>query len=349
MKGTDAGDSGVNKLPGLAGELSWARSASALGVAALLASAAPADAGLFETPDNPGDPLPRYQIMRPERLPARPPQRARSKDIEARTLDAPPGPLHIIVSIARQRVTLFANGRAIAQAPVSTGTPGHPTPMGIFAVISKNKWHRSNLYGAAPMPYMHRVTWSGVALHAGPLPGYPASHGCIRLPEAFAVKLWGLSKLGARVIVTRDETAPVEIAHARLFAPKKPLQTPEPKPADAPVAAASEPIKTADITGSVGIVAAEPAAPPVIAPPKRKGPVQVFVSRKQAKLFVRQGFAPLFEAPVTIKEPEKPFGTHVFTAMELKDDGAAIRWTAVTIPSGYPRAAKADRRGGGRA
>lgn len=343
MQATEAGDL-EGKLPGLAGEPNWAGWVFALAVAALLASAAPADAGRFDALDDPGDPSPRYRIMRSARFPARPPPRARSKDSEARTPAVPLGPLHIIVSVARQRVTLFANGRAIAQAPVSTGVPGHPTPMGIFAVISKSKWHRSNLYSAAPMPYMHRITWSGVALHAGPLPGYPASHGCIRLPEAFAVKLWGLSKLGARVIVTRDEAAPVEFAHARLLVPKKPMPPPEPKPADAPVAAAPEPIKTADMTGSLDIVAAEPAAPPVNEPPKRQGPVQVFVSRKAGKLYVRQGFAPLFEAPVTIAEPEKPFGTHVFTLMELKEAGAPARWTAVTVPSGYVRKGDDDRR-----
>jgi Uncharacterized protein conserved in bacteria len=133
------------------------------------------------------------------------------------------------VSIAKQRVTAYANGTLVARAPISTGMPDHPTPMGVFTVISKSRWHVSNIYSGAPMPYMQRITWSGIALHAGKLPGYPASHGCIRLPEHFAARLWGLSKIGARVIIARDEVAPVAIVHPRLPVPKKPQN----KPADA--------------------------------------------------------------------------------------------------------------------
>src|SRR5258708_63846 len=135
--------------------------------------------------------------------------------------EAPPkGPLQIIISIADQRVSLFDNGALIARSPVSTGTPGHPTPLGVFSVISKQRWHRSNIYGAAPMPYMQRITWSGIALHAGVVPGRPASHGCIRLKNDFAIRLWHLTKRGTRVIIARDDVQPVEIAHPRLFISK---------------------------------------------------------------------------------------------------------------------------------
>src|SRR4029078_10194232 len=130
--------------------------------------------------------------------------------------------LQIIISIADQRISLYEKEALIAQSTVSTGVKGHPTPLGVFSVISKKKWHRSNIYSDAPMPYMQRITWSGIALHAGKLPGYPASHGCIRLPEHFATRLWALSKIGARVIIARDEVAPVAIAHPRLPVPKKP-------------------------------------------------------------------------------------------------------------------------------
>jgi len=145
---------------------------------------------------------------------------------------APPtqGPLLLTVSIAKQTVTLYDGGVAVAKSPVSTGTPERPTPTGIFSVIEKQWWHRSNLYSAAPMPFMQRITWSGVALHAGELPGYAASHGCIRLPESFALRLWGTTKIGARVIITRDEVAPLEIKHARLFT-LKPAVEPLPVPA----------------------------------------------------------------------------------------------------------------------
>ncbi len=130
-----------------------------------------------------------------------------------------PGPYMVIVSIEKQRATLFANGVAVADTGVSTGTPGHPTPMGLFTVIQKNRHHVSNLYNA-PMPYMQRITWSGSALHEGALPGYPASHGCIRLSQKFADLLWNTTQLGARVIVTRAEVAPADIVHPKLFAPK---------------------------------------------------------------------------------------------------------------------------------
>ena len=87
--------------------------------------------------------------------------------------------------------------------------PGHPTPIGLFSVIGKERWHHSNIYCGAPMPFMQRITWSGVAMHSGVVPGYPASHGCIRLPAAFAPQLWGMTKMGARVVVARRETIPV--------------------------------------------------------------------------------------------------------------------------------------------
>ena len=132
----------------------------------------------------------------------------------------PNGPLQIVVSIADQRIAVYDNGALIARSSVSTGEPRHPTPMGVFSVIGKKRWHRSNLYSAAPMPYMQRLTWSGIALHAGVLPGYPASHGCIRLKRDFAVRLWQLTRRGTRIIIASHDTRPLEIANPRLFAAK---------------------------------------------------------------------------------------------------------------------------------
>ena len=114
----------------------------------------------------------------------------------------PQGPLIIAISIEQQKVRVYDANGLFAESPVSTGMKGHSTPMGVFSVIQKNKMHRSNIYSGAPMPYMQRITWSGIALHAGVLPGYPASHGCIRMPMAFAVKMWNWTRMGARVIIT---------------------------------------------------------------------------------------------------------------------------------------------------
>src|SRR5215471_13068762 len=111
------------------------------------------------------------------------------------------GVLALVVSIDKQQVTLYSDGRPIAHSRVSTGVPGHPTPTGVFSVIQKDRWHRSNIYYNAPMYYMQRITWSGVAMHEGVVPNSPASHGCIRLPGAFARQMWGITKLGVRVII----------------------------------------------------------------------------------------------------------------------------------------------------
>ena len=124
-----------------------------------------------------------------------------------------------VVSLADQRVTIYdANGK-ILRAPVSTGQTGYETPAGIYSVIQKEAEHYSNLYDDASMPFMQRITWSGIALHAGALPGYPASHGCIRMPHAFAERLFDLTKMGMRVVIVRNDMSPVEISHPALFKP----------------------------------------------------------------------------------------------------------------------------------
>jgi lipoprotein-anchoring transpeptidase ErfK/SrfK len=116
---------------------------------------------------------------------------------------APGAGVRILVSIPQQKAWVFAGAALVATSPVSTGKPGHETPTGIFHILQKAVHHRSNRYSNAPMPFMQRLTQSGVALHAGHLPGYPASHGCIRLPWGFAKRLYGLTGGGSRVTVTR--------------------------------------------------------------------------------------------------------------------------------------------------
>ncbi|MEO7251870.1 MAG: L,D-transpeptidase [Arenimonas sp.] len=137
---------------------------------------------------------------------------------------APAGPLVIVVSIPEQQAYVYRNGVRIAVSTVSTGKRGHETPTGVFTILQKHKDHKSDLYHGAPMPYMQRLTWDGVALHAGKLPGYPASHGCVRLPVEFARRLFDVTTFGITVIVANDSSAPAEVAHPGVFVP--PLPTP---------------------------------------------------------------------------------------------------------------------------
>ncbi|HEY0219571.1 MAG TPA: L,D-transpeptidase [Afipia sp.] len=149
----------------------------------------------------------------------------------------PQGPPIILISIDQQTLKLYDSNGLFAQSPVSTGMRGHSTPMGVFSIIGKEKFHRSNIYSGAPMPYMQRITWSGVAMHAGVLPGYPASHGCIRMPMNFAVRLYGWTRQGARVVITPNELSPSDFSHPLLFTRK-----PDPAPvAAAPSADISKP------------------------------------------------------------------------------------------------------------
>jgi hypothetical protein len=251
--------------------------------------------------------------------------------------ETPKGPLQIIISIADQRISLYDNGILIARSSVSTGVRRHPTPLGVFSVVEKERWHRSNLYSSAPMPYMQRITWSGIALHAGVLPGYPASHGCIRLTNEFAIRLWHLTKRGARVIIARQDVVPVEITNAHLFVskPKTAFDSSE-SPA---IAVASNSNKTAATTqapliSNVGMQETAESQAAGLAPSgaaPQSVPISVFVSRKLSRLFVRKGFTPLFDVPVKIQNPEDPLGTHVFTVMEPQDEGSNVRWSVVSI------------------
>jgi len=121
---------------------------------------------------------------------------------------APEGPILLVVSLATQRAIIYRNGVPIGISTVSTGRPGYQTPTGVFTVLQRHVEHYSRKYGNAPMPYMQRLTWGGIALHGGNLPGYPASHGCIRLPTQFARLLYGVTRLGMSVVITDRVTVP---------------------------------------------------------------------------------------------------------------------------------------------
>jgi hypothetical protein len=125
----------------------------------------------------------------------------------------PEGPVSVIVSLDQQRVHVYRNGVRIAVSTCSTGKPGHETPTGVFVVLQKDKDHKSSTYNDAAMPNMNRLTWDGIALHAGKLPGYPASHGCVRLPMEFSEKLFTVTHLGTPVIIASSHSDPYEITH----------------------------------------------------------------------------------------------------------------------------------------
>jgi L,D-transpeptidase catalytic domain len=129
------------------------------------------------------------------------------------------GPVVMVVSITEQRAYVYRNGILIGATSVSTGRPGHPTPTGVFTALQKQKEHRSTIYDGAPMPYMERLTWGGVALHAGGLPGYPESHGCIHLPSEFARRLFEISPNGMTVVIGTEATEPMRVAHPGYLAP----------------------------------------------------------------------------------------------------------------------------------
>jgi lipoprotein-anchoring transpeptidase ErfK/SrfK len=200
-----------------------------------------AEAALYWTGSEPGlsQPDPAAQARKPK---ARK-HVAKKGEAPEKESSKPQGPVIISISIDQQKMRIYDANGLFAETPISSGMKGHPTPMGVFSVIQKDRLHHSNIYSGAPMPYMQRITWSGIAIHAGVLPGYPASHGCIRMPMAFAMKMWTWTKMGARVVVTPGEmTPPASFAHPLLAAVKvapQPMAADEPK-SDAPSAAKTD-------------------------------------------------------------------------------------------------------------
>jgi L,D-transpeptidase-like protein len=351
-------------------------------------------------------------------------------------------PIMAIVSIKTQQVTIYDADGWILRAPVSTGTTGRETPAGVFAILEKNKDHRSSLYDDAEMPNMQRVTWNGIALHGGPLPGYAASHGCVRMPFGFAEKLFDKTRIGMRVIVSPDNAEPVEFSHPALLVPKAEAIAAAPARAEALAREAAEAARTADETKKAASTATRETASLAASLRKLKGlktrvdaelayadkmvaaaktdeakaraddfkqkaaakaaelgtqldtanadakskldaaatakdaaktaqtrkadtakaaneaklalePVSIYISRATQKLYVRRPthkpapdgggivFDATIEVPIAIRNPERPIGTHVFTAVAR--NAAGLRWTAVTIDDGDNAKAALDR------
>ncbi len=339
-------------------------------------------------------------------------------------------PIMAIVSIKTQQVTFYDAEGWILRAPVSTGVKERETPAGVFAVVEKDRDHHSSMYDDAWMPHMQRITWNGIALHGGPLPGYAASHGCVRMPFGFAEKLFNKTRIGMRVIISPNDAAPVEFSHPALLTPTaeaiaaapahaEPLAREAAEAAKVAVetkkAAAAAARETASLASSLrklellkrsadaefasadkALAAAKTDQAKARAEDRRQKaaakateavtqldtakagakskldaaaaakdaakaaetkqaasakaaseaklalePVSVYISRATQKLYVRRNthkpapdgggevFDATIEVPVTIRNPDKRIGTHVFTAMARKDAG--LRWTAVTI------------------
>lgn len=342
-------------------------------------------------------------------------------------------PIMAIVSIKSQQVTFYDADGWILRAPVSTGTTGRETPAGVFALIEKDKDHHSSLYDDAWMPNMQRITWNGVALHGGPLPGYAASHGCVRMPFGFAEKLFDKTHIGMRVIISPENAEPVEFSHPSLLVPKAEAIAAAPAKAEALPREAAEAAKAADEAKKAAATATRETAALTLSLRKLQGlktradaelayadkvlaaaktdeakakaedlkqkaaakaadlgtqfdtakadakskldaaaaakeavkaaltkkvdtakaaldarlalePASVYISRATRKLYVRRNthkpapdgggevFDTTIEVPVTIRDPEMPIGTHVFTAMARNDTG--LRWSVVTIDHG---------------
>jgi len=342
-------------------------------------------------------------------------------------------PIMAIVSIKSQQVTFYDADGWILRAPVSTGVNGRETPAGVFAVIEKDRDHHSTMYDDAWMPNMQRITWNGIALHGGPLPGYAASHGCVRMPYDFAEKLFNKTRIGMRVIISPIDAAPVDFSHTLLFQPNADAIAAAPARAETAAREAADAAKAADEAKKAAAVAIREAASLSVAMRKldlartrgnaevayadkalakartdqakaraedlkqkaaakvadaesqldadKSGakakldaavaakdalkaavikkadtakaateaklalePVSVYISRATQKLYVRRDthkpapdgggevFDTSIEVPVTIRDPGKPIGTHIFTAMARKDQG--LRWSAVTIDNG---------------
>ncbi len=212
---------------------------------------------------------------------------------------APRGPVVLVVSLDEQRAYVYRNGIAIGVSTISSGKRGHETPPGVFTILQKNKDHRSNLYDDAPMPYMQRLTWDGIALHGGALPGYPASHGCVRLPQAFAEKLFAITQRGDSVVVASARAAPASLVHPAVLAPVTAGGTPQ-----------GGPMRPWEVYWN-------DQAP--------EGPVSVLVSLHDARVSVLRDGVLMGSAPLQTVREVQLNGTVLFVMTEEIEDAPGLR------------------------
>jgi hypothetical protein len=224
---------------------------------------------------------------------------------------SPAGPVVIIVSLPEQRMYVYRNGVRIGQSTVSTGTKGHATPTGMFTILQKKVRHESNIYKGAKMPHMQRLTWTGIAMHAGHLPGYPASHGCVRLPVDFAEKLYSVTLNGTSVIITDDKFAPGETAEPGLLLSGK-------------TGAPAKPVLTA------GQFEWHPEKAPT-------GPVSIILSTSNEQAYVYRDGIEIGRSAVSMGALGKGFGSHVYSALDKFDPSGRREWMS-TASFGAARA-----------
>lgn len=221
---------------------------------------------------------------------------------------SPAGPVVVIVSIPEQTMYVYRNGVRIGRSTVSTGSKGHETPTGVFTILQKKVDHESSIYKGAKMPHMQRLTWSGIAMHAGQLPGYPASHGCVRLPSDFAAKLYTVTSNGSTVIVTDQKNAPGETGHPGLL-----------------------------LSGSTG---SAPGAPlpaggfewqPEKSP---KGAVSIIFSMPDSTAYVYRNGVQIGRTTFTVDKRDRIRGAHVYSALATVDANGRRDWLSTTSIGG---------------
>ncbi len=308
--------------------------------------------------------------------------------------------LQIFVSKSKQSLAVYDGADVIATSKISSGKSGHTTPSGIFSVIEKQTYHESNIYSGAPMPFMQRLTWSGIALHqSNSVPRYPASHGCVRMPDAFAKQLYKMTEMGVPVIITDAQLAPEPVDHPTLFSPHAPAPAPLLSDVELRPAIGSLPVQVAMNEVAMPRLQVQPIVAPV-----NDQPVKILITRRAQRetiidlqtylaelgfavgnadgylgpatvqaigefkkqhpmnpdaakslisddllravysaaskgeppngvIMVRQGFQQVFEAPVTIAQPELALGTHFFSAHEVNFEDGTTEWLGVTLPN----------------
>lgn len=225
---------------------------------------------------------------------------------------APDGFVAVVVNLADQRAYVYRNGVRIGVATVSTGRDGHDTPTGVFTILGKDVDHHSSLYNDASMPYTERLTWSGVALHAGGLPGYPSSHGCVHLPLSFAKLLFGVTHVGTPVIIADTHTAPQDVLHPGL-------------------------VMSEGLEQQLAVEATGAGAPQDMA---NVGAVSMVASAADRSLTVLQGAQTVVQGGISVADPATPLGNVVYV---LAARDGTPRWSAISYEGGQAPAGAAQQ------